>query len=108
MANARQILFPYGMARNPDGSWTFFNRRYKVCGTNKEEWSEWNDSDHKLFLKGLGPKTLAKLDVNGDGDSERIYFYNDETNPEISKSNMDDYLAKLRVIIGLDDDWERR
>lgn len=38
MPNARQALFPYGMARNPDGSWTFFNRNYKPVGVTSDEW----------------------------------------------------------------------
>lgn len=41
--NVRQAVFPYGMAKNADGSWTFFNRLYKTVGTITEEWSEWDD-----------------------------------------------------------------
>ena len=99
--NARQIIFPYGMEKNSDGSWTFFNRKYKPVGTNTSEWSEWDDPKHKLSLKGLGPVTLAKLDVDGTGAGNRIYFYNDATNPENSDENMDAYLKKLRILINL-------
>jgi transcriptional regulator with XRE-family HTH domain len=100
--NVRQFLFPYGMAKNPDGSWTFFNRHYKVVGLRTDEWSEWDHPQHKVHLKGLGPATLAKLDVNGgDGTGDTIYFYNDRTNPEGSAENMTAYLAKLRTLLGL-------
>jgi hypothetical protein len=99
--NVRQAMFPYGMARNPDGSWTFFNRSYKTLGTISSEWSEWDDPKHKMFLKGLGTATLAKLDVDADSTSDQIFFYNDSTNPELSAANMNAYLTKLRILIGL-------
>ncbi|AEU36150.1 hypothetical protein [Granulicella mallensis] len=99
--NVRQAMFPYGMEKNPDGSWTFFNRKYKTLGTITDGWSEWNDPLHKMFITGLGPSTLAKLDCHGLGTSDRIYFYNDGSNPEISSANMDAYLKKLRILIGL-------
>jgi hypothetical protein len=99
--NVRQAMFPYGMAKNPDGSWTFFNRSYKTLGTITEEWSEWNDPQHKMFLKGLGPSTLASLDCHGVGNDDRVYFYNDGSIPETSAKHMDAYLKKLRILIGL-------
>lgn len=104
--NVRQAMFPYGMAKNPDGSWTFFNRHYKPLGTITGDWAEWDDPRHKMFLTGVGPTKLAKLSYTGkhDDDShndERVYFYNDMSNPELSKANMDAYLEKLRILIGL-------
>lgn len=99
--NVRQSMFPYGMARNPDGSWTFFNRHYKTVGTITDEWSEWDDPNHKMHMKGLGPSTLAKLDHDGLGTGDRIYFYDDGCNPENSTADMRAYLEKLRILIGL-------
>lgn len=98
--NFRQAMMPYGMNRNPDGSWTFFNRHYKALGTITEDWSEWDDPKHKLKLKGLGPATLKKLDTHGVGEGDRIYFYNDGTNPENSAADMKAYLAKLGILMG--------
>lgn len=94
-------MFPYGMHKNPDGSWTFFNRHYKTLGTITEEWSEWDDPRHKLRLKGLGPSTLAKIDHDGKGVGDRIYFYDDGSNPENSPADMRAYLEKLRILLGL-------
>jgi hypothetical protein len=54
-----------------------------------------------MFLEGLTPSKLAKLGHDGLGNSDRIYFYDDMSNPEISKTNMDEYLKKLRILIGL-------
>jgi hypothetical protein len=99
--NVRQSMFPYGMAKNPDGSWTFFNRHYKTLGTITRDWSEWDDPKHKLQIKGLGPATLKKLDIDGKGEGDRIYFYDDGSNPENGKAQMDAYLQRLRILIGL-------
>ena len=105
--NVRQFLFPYGMSRNKDGSWTFFNRHYKVVGLRTDDWSEWDHPQHKVHLKGLGPATLKKLDVHGVGEGDRIYFYNDRANPEMSAENMKAYLAKLQILLGLQSDTSR-
>lgn len=101
MPNMRQAMFPYGMAKNPDGTWTLFNRKYKPVGVTSSEWAEWDDPRHKISVKGLGPSKLAKLDCHGVGSGDRIYFYNDGSNPELSAANMTAYLAKLKILIGL-------
>jgi hypothetical protein len=103
--NVRQALFPYGMQRNPDGSWTFFNRNYKPVGVISDDYLEWDDPRHKMKLKGLGPAKLAKLDVHGQGTGDRIHFYNDGTNPENSAADMRAYLDKLKILLGVQDDW---
>lgn len=100
-------MCPYGMEKNPDGSWTFFNRGYKPLGVITDEWAEWDDPRHKLRLKGLGPATLKKLDVHQTGEGDRIYFYNDGTHPQSTAANMDRYLEKLRILIGLKGDYSR-
>jgi len=71
------------MAKNPDGSWTIFNRAYKPLGVVKNDRAEWDDPRHKMFLKGLGPGTLAKLSYTGKADAsdERVYFYDDGSSP---------------------------
>lgn len=94
-------MFPYGMERRPDGAWLFFNRKYKPLGVVTSDWADWDDPRHKLRLKGLGPATLAKLDCDGKGIGDRIYFYNDGSNPESSAANMDAYLKKLRILLVL-------
>jgi hypothetical protein len=99
--NVRQAMFPYGMARNSDGSWTFFNRNYKTLGTISEDWADWDDPRHKMLLRGLDPSTMAKLNHEGVGKGGRIYFYDDGCNPENSAVDMDDYLERMRILIGL-------
>lgn len=102
MNNIRQLFFPYGMARNSDGSWTFFNRKYKPTGVVADGWAEWDDPHHKVFLKGLTKAKLAELDIEGAGDGERIYFYSDATHPDQSAKDLSSYLEKLQILLKLE------
>lgn len=97
-------MFPYGMNRNPDGSWTFFNREYKPVGTVADDWAEWDDPRHKIFLDKLTPAKMAKLDHKGIGlnGTDRIYFYEDSSYPERSSAAMAAYLEKLKILMGLE------
>jgi hypothetical protein len=101
MPDFRQAMLPYGMARNPDGSWTFFNRKYKPVGIITDEWSEWDVPQHRMKLKGLGPATLRKLDIHAKGTGDRVYFYDDGSVPTRSAHDMERYLAKLKILMGL-------
>ena len=101
MEEVRRLMFPYGMAKNPDGSWTLFNRLYKPVGVISEEWEEWDTPKHKMKFKALRQPTLAKLDHRGEGTGDRIYFYNDGCIPTDSAKHMDAYLSKLRVLMAL-------
>lgn len=94
-------MFPYGMAKNADDTWTLFNRRYKPVGVISKQWEEWDAPKHKMKLKGLEPSTLAKLDHRGDGTGGRIYFYSDGSVPTDSAKDMSNYLAKLKILMGL-------
>jgi hypothetical protein len=62
MEEVRRVMFPYGMAKNPDGTWTLFNRKYKPVGTISCEWEEWDTPRHKMKFKALRQPTLAKLE----------------------------------------------
>jgi hypothetical protein len=97
----RQAMFPYGMAKNEDGTWTFFNRSYKTVGTTTDDWSDWNDPKHKIAIKGLTAAKLKKLDVDDLGTGNRIYFYNDGCVPTHSAASLKAYLDKLAILIGL-------
>lgn len=92
------------MERNADGSWTFFNRKYKPVGVAEDGWAEWDDPRHKVFLKGLTSAKLAKLDIEGTGEGKRIYFYSDATQPDQSPKALNEYLEKLRILLKLEVD----
>ena len=103
MAELRKLLFPYGMAKNADGTWTFFNRRYKPVGIVGNDWAAWDVPEHKVrFKRQPRVSTLEKLDVHGKGDGERIYFYNDECVPTRSAPAMKSYLDKLQLLLALE------
>ena len=101
MEEVRRLMFPYGMAKNPDGTWTMFNRQYKPVGVISDAWEEWDNPRHKMKFKGLRKPTLAKLDYEGQGTGDRIYFYNDGCIPTDGAKNMNAYLAKLKVLMAL-------
>jgi hypothetical protein len=102
MPELRKLMFPYGIEKNPDGSWTVFNRQYKPVGVVTRDHAEWDDPRHKVRLKGLGPAKLRKLDIRGEGASDRIYFYNDATVPTSSAEGMARYLEKLKLLMSLE------
>lgn len=99
MQRIQRTMFPYGMERNADGTWTLFNRNYKPVGVVTPEWAEWDDPRHKVKLSGVSEATLRKLSVHSPMDGNRIYFYEDESDPDRSKANMDAYLEKLRLLM---------
>jgi hypothetical protein len=101
MGSVRQQMFPYGMFKNPDGSWTFFNRSYNPVGVVKPGWYEWDDRRHKLVIGGLTKAVLKKLDVDGIGEGNQIWFYNDNCTPGRSSRGTAQYLAKLEILLGL-------
>jgi hypothetical protein len=106
--NVRQALFPYGMDKQEDGSWVFFNREYKPVGMNTSEFVVYQDYPVSFHLKGFGPTKQAKLDIHGDGKGSRVYFYNDGSVPTDSPQNMTSYLRKLEVVMRLSVDEPRR
>lgn len=102
MIELRRMLFPYGMAKNPNGTWTFFNRQYKPVGVHTEDWAEWQVPEHSVkFKRQPSIATLRKLDVHGEGTGDRIYFYNDGSVPTRSAATMKAYLTKLETIMKL-------
>ena len=99
MKEVRHSQFPYGMQKNSDGTWTLFNRDYKPVGVIGEAWEEWDTARHKL--KRLTAPARAKLDIEGKGTGDRIYFYADGSVPTRSKANMANYLAKLAMLMAV-------
>lgn len=95
----RRVMFPYGMERNKDGSWTLFNREYSPVGVVQGGYYEWNDERHKVRIKGISKSDMKKLDCSGAGNSDRIYFYNDGSAPEQSSEAMASYLEKMAILL---------
>lgn len=101
MSEVRRHMFPYGMSKNADGTWTIFNRQYKPLGVISSEWEEWDSPRHKMKLSGLGPATIAKLDVSDETGSDRIYFYDDGCVPTHSAKAKKQYFEKMAILMSL-------
>jgi len=109
-----RINMPYGMARNENEEWMFFNREYMPLGWNTKK----PDEDVPEFqypfaqlpihtkYKGLGEITLLKLAHSGEeavrrndeGKIVKLFFYNDSTNPQSSPQHWNKYLAILKAL----------
>ena len=99
--DVRQALFPYGMEMAEDGAWVFFNREYKPVGMNTRERIKYDEHPVRFWIKGLGPSTREKLCIDGSGTQDRIYLYNDATQPTRSAANMSAYLKRLEILMRL-------
>jgi hypothetical protein len=112
LSNFFRINMPYGISRNKKGEWFAFNREYLPIG--------WNSKSHQksiyvdnvygempIYTKYTG-LTEAKLkELGHDKDSihlddkgkiERVFFYNDRTNPSSNPKYWPDYFEKLKIL----------
>lgn len=104
IAGIRDAMFPYAMTKNPDGSWTLLNRRYKPVGEITDRHVNWDDDEHRLFIKGMSVSVMQKLSIDRrseriDKDCSYLHLYDDATAPERSPENMKAYLAKLEILL---------
>lgn len=97
----RHTHFPYCLDRQEDGRYVVLNRNYKPLGFMVGEWVEYSDFPVGVRLKGLGPKTAAKLSWEGKEELGRIYLYNDGCIPTHGPGHMQAYLQRLAVLMGL-------
>ena len=98
------INFPYGIRRNSNNEWTAFNREYKPLGFN-DTFKEFKFEKYPIFTKyakfninkiaTLIKDDISNIHLDSDGNIERIFFYNDATNP----SNFPEYWADYFKII---------
>jgi len=103
--NVIRKFFPYGMDKQEDGTWVFFNRDYKPVGMTGDQWLNYTDYPSRVTLKKLGPATREKLSIHGNGhadDNNRIYFYDDGTAPLLSEKDMNAYMRKLEILMRLE------
>jgi hypothetical protein len=108
-----RINLPYGMKKNSDNEWLFFNREYIPLGwnTNPQNQSIYGDSAFAELpvytkYKKLTEPTLSKLawddtkgvKRNSDGEIEMVFFYNDETNPQSNSKYWSQYFDKIKLL----------
>lgn len=103
MANEslRRAFFPYCLDRQGNGTYVLLNRRYKPVGITLTSWVRYDDFPVAVRLRGMRPSVAAKLSVHGDPDVNRIYLYDDATNPEGSAANTRAYMERLAYLMEL-------
>ncbi len=90
----RAVFMPYCIERQPDGRYVVLNRGYKPLGFFTSDYIRYSDHAVAVGLR-ITPKTAEKL---GGWEEQRLYLYDDATNPLRSKAGVDAYLRKLRIL----------
>ena len=104
-----RINLPYGMERNNNGEWMFFNREYVPLGWSSHAQSyKAFVSQLPLYTKYTKPTdaTLVKLawesesgiTRNEKGEITKVFFYNDRTNPQNDPKCWSQYLDKIKLL----------
>lgn len=94
-------FFPYCLEKQEDGCYAVLNLNYKPVGFYTTDWVEYEEYPVLVRIKGLTKAKVAKLTDKGKTDLDKIFLYNEKTNPVRSKANMRLYLAKLEILAGL-------
>lgn len=110
-----RINLPYGVSRNSKGEWFAFNREYMPLGWNTQS-SKKNIADDNVYsenpvytkYRGLTEKKLVEIAgstdriiLDSNGKIERVFLYNDNTNPQSSPKYWDEYFQKIKILSNL-------
>ncbi|ECC8718087.1 hypothetical protein DKU39_09210 [Salmonella enterica subsp. houtenae] len=90
MSKVFHQCMPYGIRKNPDGSWEVFNRDYKSLG------------EAFFFKRGLTQITrnvLAPPPITQREDC--VWLYTDNEHPMESTANWEAYCQRLKRLSGL-------
>ena len=94
----RGLYLPYCLVKQDDGRYIILNRIYKPLGIFSQEWVDYGS--YPIRVK-IHKRLINKLSIDGKGDTDRIYLYNDGTKPVRDKKYMEDYLAKVAILAKL-------
>ena len=110
--NFLEINMPYGIEKNTKGEWFAFNRLYSPIGWNKSNngahylsddshikipiWTKYENAT-EIILKQLLDKISAEQ-YDSNGLINKIYLYDDGTNPTIHSEYWNTYLEKLKIL----------
>jgi len=98
-----RINMPYGMKRNDNGEWSFYNREYMPLGwTDSISDSQFAGLPINAKYKNLGEGNLLKLSHSGEasvrrdnkGEIKQLWFYDDRTNPMNNSEYWPNYFTK--------------
>ena len=101
LTDFRAVFLPYLLERQPDGRYAVLNREYKPVGFFTRETVTYADYPVLVKLKGLTPRLASMLSWEGSSDVNRVFLYNDDSNPVRNKANMRAYLAKIERLAKL-------
>jgi len=88
---------PYCIDKQADGSYIALNRRYKPIGFNLANFINYSQYPVGFHLK-IRPQIAEKISVHGDSNTNRIYLYNDGTNPTCSPKMFREYIERLSIL----------
>ena len=101
MFDFRAVCLPYCIDRLEDGRHVVLNRRYKPLGFITLDHVIYDEYPIASEIIGLDDKLATKLSWNGNSSLQRIYLYNDDTNPITNEENMNAYLERLKILATL-------
>lgn len=87
--------FPYCLQRLADGSYAVLNRNYKPLGVMSGEWVKYEDAPGNVKFKGMTAAMAQQLSWEGSPALDRIFLYNDGTNPGNGPRELAAYLERL-------------
>lgn len=97
-----RTLLPYCLERLSDGRYLALNRNYKPVGWQGSEWVDYEASPGAFKLREpLTAEDAIDISYCCDDDLQRIYLYNDGTEPFASAENWDSYSARLERLMKL-------
>ena len=97
----RFVFMPYCIEKQPAGGYVVLNRKYKPLGFVTDQFINYADYPVVATIKGLTPALAEKLSWNKSANTDKIYLYDDGTNPISSAKNMAAYLDKLALLATL-------
>jgi hypothetical protein len=98
----RAIFFPYCLLQRKDKKWVILNRNYKPVGVSNGEWVDYDAVPADVCIKSITSIQRSRLSCGRENsDPFRIYLYNDECVPNVSREHMDAYLAKIALLMRL-------
>lgn len=109
-----RMNLPYGMQKNEEGQWMFFNRYYKPLGCatsriipDKElvDFCSYYPKMDNAFLVSLAE--FGSVRRNEEGEIYQLWFYNDATVPSLQTLDEDkwnNYIGKLKLLASLRDE----
>ena len=110
--NFFEINMPYGIVKNKKGEWYAFNRLYSPIGWNKSNTGQHYTSDDSYSdipirtMYDNATETILKQLIDGisaeqydsNGQINKIYLYDDGTNPTSHPEYWNTYLEKLKIL----------